>query len=1025
MKNAILKVLNIKEGEEKPIYFLLTYSFFMGAAIAFFFTSTTSMFVINFDSGFLPYAYIGGGIMSYLIWFLYSKVAKRVNFRTLLFIGISILLISVAFFTIGVNFFNHKWLTFLMFVWIRVLVFISVVGFWSLATKMFDIRQGKRLFGLISSGEVISDMIGFFSIPLLLNYISTPQLLFLSFFFLVVCFGLMIIMVKRFKTTLHLDSIPETNKTSNFSQIKKNKYYSLLIGMAVLPMFGMCFVDYSFLSQTRIEFDNQVVLASFLSLFFGVTAVIEFIVKSFLSGRLLYKYGLKVSLIVVPILLAFSVFLVITSGVLYGMTGLFFSFIAFTKLIDRVLRSAIYDPSFQVLYQPLPEKDRVTVQAVIEGMAKGLGFAIAGVFVLVFAKVSSINLIYVNIIFILFLLIWVRISYLMYGQYRLSLNGILLENQENDILPIEDKANLFVLCKTFENNKNTNVNLAFNILQNIEPRYIPSFLQRLLVVSSIDNQDKILYKIIEYKVLTAQSILKKILQTISTDNSNKFIKAQDALLAFQKIDFATLEKYSFSDNIEERLLAANLLAYSGRHRTTDLLVELMHDTDCRVKKAAIISAGRFKREKLWPSLLLNLHEKDFARPAMSAIKMIGEPMLVILDEYFDKQTTPKHVKYKIIEIYLSIKGTKSLNYLRSRIQYPDEDIRHRIYKVLSKKQYRATTSETAFIKEAIFDELSTIVWLMASEYDIRKRSDLQLLKEALVQEQEKKKENLFLLLSMLYDSKTIQFIRESFETGKTETRMYAAEVLDITVSSEIKKLFLPFIDDVSLEERLQIFSQQFPQQKMLVHDRLINIINKSYSKINSWTKVCAIKGIENIDSNENILLANINNPNPIIQQLSIFLLKSHNSKRYNYLCQKQAISETTYIKSNEILLSEKVELLKKNNLFSHVTYANVAYMIEQSEEIQLHGENNTYKIQDKLFFILQGEVELTINGNYKQNLTQNNLYWGIVNDEEDTVILHAQNNSNILILNTDILFDIMTEKSTFTEEIMETINKIA
>jgi len=215
MKNAILKALNIRKGEETAISLLLLYSFIMGSVIAFFYTSATSMFVVNFESSFLPYAYIGGGIMSYLVWLLYARIERFVSFRILTLFGISLLLIAVGFFVLGIRFFNNKWLTFMMFVWIRVFIFISVVGFWGLATKIFDLRQGKRIFGLISSGEVISDIVGFFSIPLVLHFIKTSDLLYISLFGLVICLFLMLYIFRHFQKPL--SSFKETSPEKNMN----------------------------------------------------------------------------------------------------------------------------------------------------------------------------------------------------------------------------------------------------------------------------------------------------------------------------------------------------------------------------------------------------------------------------------------------------------------------------------------------------------------------------------------------------------------------------------------------------------------------------------------------------------------------------------------------------------------------------------------------------------------------------------------------------------------------------------------
>ena len=286
MKNAILNALNIRKGEEAAILLLMLYSFIIGSVIAFFYTAATSLFVVSFDSSVLPYAYIGGGIMSYLVWLLYARTERAVSFPNLVLLGISVLLVSVVFFVVGVRYFNNKWLTFLMFVWIRVFGFISVVGFWGLATKLFDLRQGKRIFGLISSGEVISDMVGFFSIPLVLLFIETTDLLYITLFGLVVCLLLMVYMLKRFKEPLNETATKAEKKmNTSFKFIFKDKYLTLLILMAVLPMFGMCFADFSFLHQIKVEYKDAKLLASFLSIFFGATAVAEFVLKSFFSGH--------------------------------------------------------------------------------------------------------------------------------------------------------------------------------------------------------------------------------------------------------------------------------------------------------------------------------------------------------------------------------------------------------------------------------------------------------------------------------------------------------------------------------------------------------------------------------------------------------------------------------------------------------------------------------------------------------------------------------------------------------------------
>jgi ATP/ADP translocase/HEAT repeat protein len=1039
MKNAILNAFNIRKGEETAISLLLLYSFFMGSVIAFFYTTATSMFVVNFESSVLPYAYIGGGIMSYLVWLVYARVERAVSFPNLMLLGITLLLLSVGFFVAGIQYFNNKWLTFLMFVWIRVFVFISAVGFWGLATKMFDFRQGKRIFGLISSGEVISDIVGFFSIPLVLKLIDTSHLLYISLFGLVICFLLITYMLQRFKNPLKQSERKEEKEMdTSFKFMFKDKYLTLLILMAVLPMFGMCFADFSFLHQIKIEFSNQALIASFLSIFFGATAVAEFILKSFFSGRLLNKYGLKVALPILPVVLAGCVFLAISAGVLYGTTGLFFSFIAFTKMIDRVLRSAIYDPSYQILYQPLRAEDRFNAQGMVEGMAKGLGFALAGAVVLLFTRYSILGLVEVNILFILILGLWVKLSFDMYQTYRGSLSKILTSKGGIRSESSKCKSNSSVLSKIMLEEKQPNLSLLMNIMAHVEPQKVHRFLRRILDSSPIGQQEKILEQVQAKRMLSAEPIIKDyLLSNPEIPNKELFERTQASLQEARKEDFETLEQLAQSPDAKKRTLAANLLAHSKSYKTYKILLALLQDDDPETIKAAIISSGHIGKRELWPPIIRYLFDNTYSCIASSALKIIGEPILPELEHLFDKITTTKDVRIKIISIYSGIKGEKPMNLLRSRIQYPDETIRHQVFKALSKMGYRAKLTDISLIKETIDEEIAITVWVMAALLDIQKEKKMAILDEALQYELIQKKENVFLLLSMLYDSKTIRYIQESFKTGTHESRVYAAEMLDITVSTEVKEIFLPLLDDLSLEDSLRLFNDNYPQQRMTVAERLNDIINKDYLKINRWTKACAIMLLENYPDNERVLLSNFMNPDPFIMQSSVILLKKQNSERFRYILEKldndkiSLINKYSFQQENELpdfLLSDKVNFVKQNHLFSALSYPDIARIIENSTAIVLHAgeEINAGKIAlDSIFFVLSGTITTYINGLKIRNLNEIDFYWGIVNDSEDEVILKAENNASLLVLSPELIFNAMLEDNDYTREVISLLSKTA
>ena len=153
----------------------------------------------------------------------------------------------------------------------------------------------------------------------------------------------------------------------------------------------------------------------------------------------------------------------------------------------------------------------------------------------------------------------------------------------------------------------------------------------------------------------------------------------------------------------------------------------------------------------------------------------------------------------------------------------------------------------------------------------------------------------------------------------------------MTISTEIKELFFPIFDDLPIQDRLNRFSQHFPQEKMGVFDRIEEIVNKDYSKINRWTKACAIDLLARVQDSEpekirELLAANVVNPEPMLSELSGWALYlkhrdyfdetlarfEKQGSRVAGLLRKIELRE----KNKDLLIFEKIHLLKSMEIFA-------------------------------------------------------------------------------------------------------------
>ena len=941
------KMLNIRREEYKPVVMLMVFSFFIGMSISFYFTASNAIFLKHFKPQMIPVSFIASGIIIYLAWWMFSHIDKKLSLYYQVVIKFLFVFISVVAISFGVYAFNSGWVTFIMYTWVRLIVYITLVNFWGVAGRLFNVRQGKRIFALISIGEVVSYMTGYLSIPLILKFLNTSNLLFLASFFLFICLVMVLIIFATFKDQLQTGIVSSVKvaKSSqsewNYWNLLKKPYFRIISLMALLPIFGYLFVDFLFLAQTKVEFANDPKeIARFLAIFLGSLAFFEILLK-LVSGRFLNKYGLRPSLLSLPAILVFSIILAAGFGALYGPIGMFFSFIALARLFERSIRGAVYEPAFQLLYQPVPTDQRLTFQNQIEGIPKAFGTVITGVVILLLSSIPAFNLVHFSWAFIIVLGFWIWIAYKMYEEYRNMLKTKLSELKSSEPEGQDAIKNLYSQILTDANP--AQFQQVYEIMETAEPGIVAKTLEGIFPLANPSIQKAVLSIIKEKQLVNSLPFLLRVKdQQQSPGNELLIDETISTLKTAEDYPFEYMMGLSRSDDARERLRAARLLGASGRYNTYKLLINLLKDPDPDIVKAAILSCGMVKRYELWPFIIENLIVPEFSNTAATAVIKIGEPILADVDRLFEKISGHKTAQIKIIRIYETIGGAKSLKLLRDKITFPDKDIRFRVLLALSNLEYHASISEIPFIKGAIEESAENIVWLLASLHDISGTVHDNELQLALMQEMEEKKEHVFLLLSLLYDSKTIRHIRENIESKDTNAKIYALEIGDMMIATELKELFFPIFEDLSVLERLNRFLPRFPQEKLTLRERLYDIINKGYSHVSRWTKACALHVLINekpddLETTSGLLAANMVNPDPIMRELAAWGLHQLNREYYFDTLVRFKKNEMEKIsgiagkiKSSQQgpqLLFHKALMLKNTELFSTIQDNDIANLL--------------------------------------------------------------------------------------------------
>ena len=223
--NFIKKFLNIEKNEYTPFLLLLIFSFLKGLVIAVLEISIDSLFVISSTPEKLPYLYILIAISTMAVGTIYSFFEEKLSKKKLFIFTQFFLLISLIILFILLIFSRFLNITEIiiqiLMVWKAIIYVLSGIIFWSTASLIFNIRQSKRLFGLLSSGEIFAFIIVGFTIPFIIKIIGgTNNLLIISILGLFINILMLFIIYKKYKNNLeakpeHIDIIEKNreNKT--------------------------------------------------------------------------------------------------------------------------------------------------------------------------------------------------------------------------------------------------------------------------------------------------------------------------------------------------------------------------------------------------------------------------------------------------------------------------------------------------------------------------------------------------------------------------------------------------------------------------------------------------------------------------------------------------------------------------------------------------------------------------------------------------------------------------------------------
>src|SRR5688572_3314019 len=188
MKERLYSLLNLKASESNYVFDLLSIQLFIGIANSFINIVSFTFFIHHFAVDNIAYGYIAIAVVLSFLNLGYERLEKKLSpLHLLRWIIISSCFVLLAFW-VGLLTLDKGVMIFCLLVLGTLFYMVTGYAYWGLVSLLFNIRESRRVFSIVGSGDIPAKLAGYVSAPLLIPIIGMENLLLLSLASLLVGF---------------------------------------------------------------------------------------------------------------------------------------------------------------------------------------------------------------------------------------------------------------------------------------------------------------------------------------------------------------------------------------------------------------------------------------------------------------------------------------------------------------------------------------------------------------------------------------------------------------------------------------------------------------------------------------------------------------------------------------------------------------------------------------------------------------------------------------------------------------------
>lgn len=873
LQRVLSPIVEVRKEETIGMALMFTYSFLAMTAYNILKPVTRSAFIRDLGADNLPYVLLGAGVLIGVLMTGYSWMVSRLPRRS----ALAIIQLGMAAVLVGFWFLFQTgavWASAAFYVMGLLLGVLLISQFWTVANLVYDPRQAKRLFGFIGGGAPLGGMLGSFIAISYTQQIGTTNLLLVSAGLLVLSAFIVWTIMRRTpvdpSTVLLAEDEKGVGLTEAITLLRDSKHLQIIGLVISFAAVGAAIIEQqlNMAAEASKGQESTDAITVFLATVQLWTSAIGFVIQVWLTSKIHRYLGIGFALMVLPVSLGASAVVMLLNAALWA-PGL-------ARVLDTTLRYTVDKTTREILFLPLDSDIKLKAKSFVDVTVDRGAKALGALLLLVLVKPWGLGLDWQRLSYasLAVMALWVLMSLRARRGY---LSAFRQSIERRNLHPAElrmtgaDLSTIETLVQELSQPEPVRVIYAIDMLESLEKASLVTPL--LLYHEAPQVRARALRAMGEARLEVSAGWLPQIRRALGDADAGVRAAALRALGTIAREDAASLARPMLADaDPRIRATAAVALASSADGRDVDaaeatladivlrttepsrrarlevatalgevrdprfqrLLIPLLHDDAADVADQAMESvrkAGQadFLFVPVLVSLLRNRHLKGRARAVLVSY---GEPVVEALAYFMADESEDAWVRRHIPSTLAMIPTQKSADALAARLADRDGFLRYKVISALVRLRQgnERLVVPVPVVEENIVREARHYFEYLSMRHNLTltragTRFEDAPLVEALEQKMERGSNRIYQLLALIYPPADIAAAEWTLANGEPRTRASASEYLDNILTGVIRKMVMPIVEGLPVEERVRRANVLLRTRPRDVEETLLNLIN--------------------------------------------------------------------------------------------------------------------------------------------------------------------------------------------------------